>query len=35
MALGEGEFDVAEAGDGIEVWVTQMGPWGEHEYRIY
>ena len=27
MALGEGEFDVAEGGDGIEVWVTQMGPW--------
>ena len=27
MVLGEGEFDVSEGDDGIEVWVTQMGPW--------
>jgi hydroxyacylglutathione hydrolase len=27
MVLGEGEFDVSAGDDGIEVWVTQMGPW--------
>tara|TARA_B110000438_G_C15812992_1_gene650582 strand:- start:1614 stop:2369 length:756 start_codon:yes stop_codon:yes gene_type:complete len=27
MALGNGEFDVSKGDDGIEVWVTQMGPW--------
>jgi hydroxyacylglutathione hydrolase len=27
MALGRGEFDISPEVDGVEVWVTQMGPW--------
>ena len=25
IMLGDGEFDIRESKDGIEVWVTQMG----------
>ena len=27
MVLPSGEFDVSVGDDGVEVWVTQMGPW--------
>ncbi len=27
MTLARGEFDVSYSGDGVEIWVTQMGPY--------
>ncbi|MEE3083768.1 MAG: MBL fold metallo-hydrolase [Candidatus Thermoplasmatota archaeon] len=27
MALGRGDFDISHSEDGIEIWVTQMGPY--------